>query len=267
MSFVTVEKARPHVSVITLNRPERRNALSFDLVDSLRRAIEEVGSDNDCWVAILTGAGPGFCAGFDFKDEGSPPGIEGLPDSRVAMRSIEFMSDLVPALRAMPQPVIGAINGSAYGGGMCLTLGADIRIAARSARFCDAAINNGLTGTELGVSFLLPRLIGASRANEIILSGRELDALEAERIGLVSRVVPDEQLMEIAFELGERMCGFSPHGLAMTKKVLWSNLETNSLTAAIDLENRNQMLVRQTTRNLEEAMAAWREDRVPHFTD
>jgi len=170
-------------------------------------------------------------------------------------------------MRAIPQPLIAAVNGPSYGGGMCLTLGADIRIAARSATFRGAGINNGLTGTECGVSFLLPRLIGASRANEIILSGREVDAEEAARIGLVSSVVADPELAAEALALADRMCGFSAHGLAMTKEVLWSNLETGSLKAAIDLENRNQLLVHMTTRNLDEAIRARRDGRPPVYQD
>lgn len=267
MSYVKIEKPRPHVALITLDRPERMNAMSFDLVVPLYEALRAVGADNDCWVAILTGAGRGFCSGLDLEDHGVPPGIDGLPMSRIAIRAMEFMSDLVPTLRAMPQPVIAAINGPAYGGGMCLPLGADVRIAAQSASFRAAGINNGLTGTELGVSWLLPRLIGASRAFEFILSGREIGAEEAERAGLVSRVVPDAELLPAALALAEEMCGYSPHGLAMTKKVLWSNLEAGSLTNAIDLENRNQLLVRLTTQNLEEAIRARREKRKPAYRD
>lgn len=267
MPFVTVEKPRPHVSLITLDRPERMNALSFELVEPLYQAIADVAADNDSWVAILTGRGRGFCSGLDLEDHGAPPGIDGLTMSRIAIRAMETMSNLVPALRAMPQPVIAAINGPAYGGGMCLPLGADIRIASSEARFRSAGITNGLTGTELGVGFLLPRLIGASRAFEMILSGREIDAAEAERAGLVSRVVAPDELLPAAFALAEDMCGYSPHGIAMTKKVLWSCLEAGSLTSAIDLENRNQLLVRLTTQNLEEAIHARREKRKPHYRD
>ena len=180
---------------------------------------------------------------------------------------MEYMADLVPALRAIPQPVIAAIHGPAYGGGLCLTLGADIRIAGESASFRGAGINNGLTGTELGVSYLLPRLIGGARAFEIILTGREVDAREAERIGLVSRVVPDDALLETACELAAQICAYSPHGVSMTKRALWANLEAGSLTAAIDLENRNQLLVRMTTNNLDEAVLARREGRKPEFGD
>jgi enoyl-CoA hydratase len=265
--YVTIETPRPHVRLITLNNPERLNAMSFPLVESLYAALADVGADNDCTVAVLTGAGRGFCSGMDLTDVGMPPGSDGLPISRIAIRAMAFMSDVVPAMRAIPQPLICAVNGPSYGGGMCLPLGADIRIAARSASFRGAGINNGLTGTECGVSFLLPRLIGASRANEIILTGREVGAEEAERIGLVSRIVDDDALVSAACELAGQMCGFSTHGLSMTKEVLWSNLEAGSLKAAIDLENRNQLLVRMTTQNLDEAIRARREGRPPVYED
>ena len=267
MGFVNVESPRPHVRLITLNRPERLNAMSFATVEPLYEALSQVGADNDCWVAVLTGAGRGFCSGLDLEDAGVPPGVEGLTMSRIAIRAMAYMSDLVPAMRALPQPIIAAVKGAAYGGGMCLTLGADIRIAGRSATFRGAGINNGLNGTELGISFLLPRLIGASRSSEIILSGREVGADEAERMGLVSRVVDDEALVESALDLAEQICSYSPHGVSMTKKVLWSSLELGSLEAAIDLENRNQLLVRLTTQNLEEAIRARREHRKPKFLD
>jgi len=267
MSLVTVDAPRPHVRRILLNRPERLNALSFELVDPLYQAIEAVRADNDCRAAILTGAGRGFCSGLDLEDAGMPPGIAGLPMSRIAIRAMEHMAGIVPALRALPQPVIAAVNGAAYGGGLCLALGADLRLAGESARFCAAGVNNGLTGTELGVSWILPRLIGAARAWEILLSGREVDAREAERIGLVTRTVPDAELGKAALELADRLCQLSPHGVAMTKKVLWANLESASLEQAMDLENRNQLLVRLTTQNLDEAIRARREGRPPRFLD
>ncbi|HVN84428.1 MAG TPA: enoyl-CoA hydratase-related protein [Candidatus Binatia bacterium] len=267
MSYVLIEKPQPHVSVIVMNRPERLNAMSFDTVVPLAEAIKRVGADNDTWVAIVTGAGRGFCSGLDLEDHGMPPNCDGLPMSRIAIRAMEFVSNLVPALRAMPQPVIAAVNGPAYGGGMCLSLGADIRIAGASATFRNAGINNGLTGTELGISWILPRLLGAAHAWDIILSGREVKADEALRLGLVSRIVPDADVRPTALAIAEQMCAYSPHGLAMTKKVLWSNLETGGLEAAIDLENRNQLLVRMTTQNLQEAIAARKQKRPPRFED
>jgi enoyl-CoA hydratase len=267
VSYVEVETPRPHVRVIRLNRPERLNALSFETVVPLHEAIRRVGADNDCWVALLAGAGRGFCSGLDLEEAGLPPNVAGLPMSRIAIRAMETMSGLVPALREMPQPVIAALHGAAYGGGFCLALGADIRIAGESARFRAAGINNGLTSTELGASWLLPRLVGASRAFEILLSGRELDAREAERIGLVARCVPDAELEAACLAVADGICELSPHGVAMTKKVLWSNLEGGSLAQGMDLENRNQLLVRMTTSNLDEAIRARREGRKPVYTD
>jgi enoyl-CoA hydratase len=187
--------------------------------------------------------------------------------SRIAVRAMALFADLVPRMRSLPQPVIAAVHGAAFGGGLCLAVGADVRIAGTSARFCGAGVRNGLTNTELGISWLLPRLVGASRAFDLLLTGREIDAAEADRIGLVSRVVPDETLLDEALALAERVCELSPHGVAMTKRVLWSNLETGSLHAGMDLENRNQLLVRMTTQNLDEAIRARREGRKPSFED
>jgi enoyl-CoA hydratase len=267
MSYVEIEKPRPHVSVVRLNRPERLNALSFETVVPLHDALLEVAADNDTWVVILTGAGRGFCSGLDLEDHGVPPNIAGLPMSRIATRAMAVFADLVPALRNLPQPVLGAINGPAYGGGLCLAVACDVRLAAESATFCGAGIRNGLTGTELGVSWILPRMIGAAHAFELILTGREVGAREAERIGLVSRVVPDADLLDHAQGVAEEICAHSPHGVAMTKRVLWSNLETGSLHAAMDLESRNQLLVRMTTQNLDEAIRARREGRKPSYAD
>ena len=267
MPMVLVEEPTAHVRVIRLNDPDTLNSMSFELVGDLYAALQQVRNDNACSVVVMIGEGRGFCSGLNLEEVGVPPGAEGLTLVRLAMRAMETMSNLVPTLRALPQPVIAAVNGPAYGGGLCLPLGADIRIAAEAARFRSAGVTNGLTGTELGVSYLLPRLIGASRANEILLSGRVVDALEAERIGLVSRVVPDDQILNAALELADQIDGWSTAGVAMTKQVLWDSLECGSLTSAIDLENRNQLLVRMLTQNLDEAIRARREGRKPVYKD
>jgi enoyl-CoA hydratase len=265
MALVTAPRA--DIRVITLNDPGTLNSMSFELVGALYDAIAEVAQDNACAVVILTGRGKGFCSGMNLDDVGAPPNIDGLPLSRIAIRAMEYMSGITLALRDMPQPIIAAINGPAYGGGMCLPLGCDIRLAGQSAVFRSAGITNGLAGTELGVSYLLPRLIGASRANEMILSGRVIDANEAERTGLVSRVVADEALMDEALKLAEQICGWSTNGVHMTKRVMWAGLEAGSLTAAIDCENRNQLMARMLTKNLEEAIAARDEARTPVSRD
>src|SRR5690606_36521679 len=149
MPYVEITKPRTHVSLIRLNRSERLNATSFDVMVPFREAMEEVARDNDTWVCVITGVDRGFCSGADLEDSGVPPNIDGLKLSGISLRAMEYLSDLVLAMRAMPQPVIAAINGAAVGGGMCLSLGADIRYAAESAFFRAAGINNGLTACEL----------------------------------------------------------------------------------------------------------------------
>ncbi len=266
MKLVLIDKPRPHVTVLRLNRPERLNAMSFELMTALYDAFRQVGADNATWVVVLTGEGRGFCSGLDLEDPGVIPGIDDMAVARIGMLAMAHFSRVVPALRDVPQPVIAAVNGPAYGGGMCLSLGADVRFAAASAEFNATGIVNGLTSTELGASWLLPRLIGASRANDLLLTGRKIGAAEAERIGLVSRVVADDQLLPVALEAAERMCEFSAFGLQMTKKVCWANLETASLVAAVDLEDRNQLLL-GNTENLVECIRARREKRKPVYTD
>jgi enoyl-CoA hydratase len=250
-----------------MDRPERMNSMAFELVVPLHEAFAEVARDNDAWCVILTGSGTGFCSGADTRDPAPPPGVEGLTLTRIATRAMTLIADLVPAMRRMPQPVIAAVNGAAIGGGLCLALGADIRLAAESAVFRAAGINNGLTATELGLSFLLPRAVGTSRAFEIALSGRDVSAREAAEIGLVSRAVPDERLLEEALQLADRINGWSTQGVSLTKRMLWAGLETGSLEAAIELESHTQLFVRLTTQNFEEAERARREGRKPDFRD
>ena len=266
MPLVSVEPVSPQVSVVTLDNPERLNSMSFALVTDLYAALDEVATDNDCRVVVLTGAGRAFCSGLELEQAGLPPGTDDLGRHRMGMRAMEFMGGTVPALRAIPQPIIAAVKGPAYGGGMCLTLGADIRLAGDSAVFCAAGINNGLSGSELGVSWLLPRAVGTSHSAEMLLTGKKVGAAEALRIGLVSRVVPDSDLLETALEMGEAMCAFSPFGLEQTKDTLWASLEVGSLQTAVDLENRTQLLAGHTG-NLTEATAAFREKRRPVYTE
>ena len=263
---VLVESPADHIRVIRLNRPEKLNAMSSELMQDMFDAFTAVGSDNQCWVVILIGSGRAFCSGLDLDHEGPPPGLEGLTIPQLAPRAVRHFSRVVPAMRAMPQPVICAVRGPAYGGGMCLSLGGDIRIAGESARFNSTGIVNGLSSTELGASWLLPRLIGASRAHEFMLTGRVMEAEEAERVGLVSRVVPDDALEEEALATARAIARLSPLGVSMTKRVCWSNLEIPGLEAAIELEDRNQLLL-SNTKNLDEAKRARREQRQPVYDD
>jgi enoyl-CoA hydratase len=267
MSFVLVAKPRPYVTQITLNRPERMNAMAFDVMIPFREAIEEAGRDNETRVVIITGAGRGFCSGADLESAGAIPNVDGLTRSSIALRSMALLDDVIHALRKLPQPVIGAINGPAIGGGFCLSLATDIRIAADSAYFRAAGINNGLTAAELGLSYLLPRAIGASRAFEIMLSGRDVDAAEADRIGLVSGTVPGDGLLPASLDLASRIAAFSRPGIELTKRMLWSSLDAASLAGHMDHEGLGQLYVRLTTQNFEEAVRARKEKRPPSFRD
>src|SRR5438067_2448997 len=256
MSFVEIDKPRPHVALVTLNRPERMNAMAFDVMIPLRQALETLSHDNDVRVVVLTGAGHGFCSGADLEDAGIVPNIDGLTVTSIARRALELLDDVITALRKMHQPVIGAINGAAIGGGFCLACACDIRIASDAAYFRAAGINNGLTSTELGISYLLPRAIGSSRAFDIMLSGRDVDAAEADRIGLVSRVVAGDDLLPACYELAQRIIGFSRMGVEFTKRMLWSSLDAGSLHAQMDHETHAQLFVLRTTQNCDDAMRA-----------
>jgi enoyl-CoA hydratase len=267
MSFVVIDRSRPHVTRITLNRPERMNAMAFDVMIPFREALEQVSNDNGTRVVVITGAGRAFCAGADLEDSGRLPNIQGLTRSAIARRALEILDDVVLAMRRMHQPVIGAINGAAIGGGFCLSVATDIRIAAEEAYFRAAGINNGLTASELGISYLLPRAIGSSRAFEIMLSGRDVDAAEAERIGLVSQVVPSTDLLEACYALAERIIGFSRVGVESTKRLLWASLDASSLYAHMDHEGQAQLYVRMTTENFEEAIRARKDGRKPEYRD
>jgi enoyl-CoA hydratase len=267
MSFVSIEKPRDGITLITLNRPERMNAMAFDVMIPFREALEEVSLDNSTRVVVVTGAGDAFCAGADLEDPGMVPNIENLTVTTIALRAMELLDDVIVAIRRMHQPVIAAVNGPAIGGGFCLALACDIRVASEKAFFRAAGINNGLTASELGISYLLPRAIGSSRAFDIMLSGRDVDAAESERIGLVSRTVGGEDLMDTCYALAEKIMGFSRVGVEVTKRMLWSGLEAGSLQSQMDHEGIAQLYVQLTTQNFEEAVHARKQKRPPDFKD
>lgn len=235
---ILFERSEEGVATITLNRPDRLNAISWDMVEEFHDCLTQLENDYGARVVILTGAGRGFCSGTDLKgrENEAPPTVQGL--SRRQRR----IGDVVLHLRRIPQPVIGAINGVAAGGGFSIAMACDVRIAASGARFVGSFINVGLSGGEMGSSYFLPRLIGLSRAAEILYTGREVSAEEAERIGLVSRVVSEGKLRDVALDLARTMLGKSPFGLRMTKEALNHGIDAPGLEAALALENRTQNL-------------------------
>jgi enoyl-CoA hydratase len=242
MSTVEVERPAARIAVVRLHRPEQLNALNYPLVGELYDALDAVAADDDCRVVVLTGAGRAFCAGLDLRDYGMPPEVGAHRHRHAGVSGQGFLANLTQHVHDTPQVVIAAMNGAAFGGGLALACACDLRIAARSASFCSAFIRTGMTGTDVGITCFLPRLIGAARAFDMILTGRTIDAEEAERMGLVSRIYADGELEDAALRLAQEIAAFTSFGLRRTKEVLWHNLEASSVAAAIAMENRNQEL-------------------------
>jgi enoyl-CoA hydratase len=254
------------VRVLTLNRPDRLNAMTAELCEALHEELGAIAADRACRAVVLTGAGRGFCAGLDLQGYGRAPANDGTDDARDRLANQEHMSRLVLRLRATPQPVIAAVNGPAAGFGFALALGSDIRYAASSAVFRAAFLNIGVSNCDMAVSWLLPRLIGASRSHELMLTGRRVDAEEAERIGLVAEVVDDDALLARAVEGAEQVAALSPWGVRLTKQGMWTALELPSEQAAVEYEDRQQIVATYGTA-VPEAIGAFLERRPAEFAD
>ena len=242
MADVDLTFPREGIALLTLNRPESLNAMTSEMVEMLHLRLDEIAGNRHVRVVVLTGAGRGFCAGLDLGGYGTAPGYEwkGAVEKGLAVQ--KHIASLIPHLRSLPQPVIAAVNGPASGGGFALVLGSDIRLAASSARFNAAFIRIGLSACDIGTSWLLPRLVGAARAQELMLTGRLFDAAEALNMGLVTSVMAGEDLLEAAYAKAEEVMLNTPLGVALTKEGMWSALEIPGLQAAIDMENRQQIM-------------------------
>ncbi len=251
---------------ITLHRPDRLNAMTCEMIDMLVDEIERIHFDPEVRVVIVTAAGRGFCSGADLSGTGRPRnmpiGIEaGSP--QYARYFLQQMERIPKGLRALPQPVICAVNGVAAGAGYSLALACDMTIAAQSARFVNA-IHNAATGCEFGMSYLLPRAVGLQKAAEILFTQRPVGSEEAERIGLVLKTVPDEALMDEALALARDMIVNVPLGLWVTKQALWANQSAGSLDAAIEFEHRG-VYIAQASEDAREKLASYLEKRPPVF--
>lgn len=258
---VTLERLEGDILVARLNRPDRMNAMNRDMFDDLESLCAALNRDRTARVLIITGAGSAFCAGYDLADAEELPALTamGMLDLQ------ESAGRAIAGIRALRIPVIAAVNGAAAGGGMSLTLVADIRLAGESAKFNAAFVRIGLSAGDLGLSWLLPRLIGLGPAAEITFTGRVVRAPEAERLGLVNRIVPDERLLAEAIELAAAIVRNSPAGVRMSKRALLANQEINSFEAAMELENRGQTLLTRGE-DMPEALTAFTEGRPARFT-
>ena len=243
----TLELDRPcdGVAVVRLNRPERLNAINEAMQTELSQALSELAVDRSVHAVVLTGSGRGFCAGVDVRDFG-PSMVAADAPALQRMGFQERMAALAQAVRALPQPVVAAVNGPCVGAGLALCLAADIRICSATASFGNAAILLGLSGAEMGMSYHLPRIVGTSVAADWMLTGRTVSATEADRRGLVSELVDPDRLDERAVELASLVASHSPLGVQLTKRALQINTDAASLNAALELENRNQVISHAT---------------------
>lgn len=269
MKYKALEfERRGAIGLVTMNRPERLNALSLELINELRDFFGSLRDDFKTRVVIIQGKGRAFCAGLDLNEWNEKFSVEHeFGDVQYAYHVIQQpIADISVRIRRAPQPVIAAVRGHSAGAGFSIALASDVRIAGESARFNAAYIRIGLSGCDIGSSYFLPRLIGLLRAAEYLLTGRFMDAATAERFGLVSRVVPDDQVEAAALELAEEMCAISPYGLRMTKETLNQNIDAPSLEHAIELENRTQILC-SLTEDAKEGPRAFIEKRAPVYRD
>jgi enoyl-CoA hydratase len=252
------------VRLLRLNRPERLNAFTREMVADFNRTLDALATDDTCRALIITGTGRGFCSGQDVAaaDERNRQAPSGLVER---LHWQEQFAAMGARLRALPQVVVAAVNGPCVGAGMAIALAADVRIVSHSACFLPGAVRLGLTAGESGISYLLPRLIGASRAFEILLTGRAVDSEEAFKIGLAAQLVDDAALLNAATEWVRGALANSPFAVRHTKRVLWENLDAASFQSAIELENRSQILASMTD-DYREATAAFTEKRTARFT-
>ncbi|MFY1621073.1 enoyl-CoA hydratase/isomerase family protein [Micromonospora sp. WMMD736] len=238
--LVLIERPEAGIAIIRLNRPSRKNCLTMELITAFHAVLDEIDSDEDCRVVILTGAGRSFCAGADYElvDLVSPRlhGVEGVT------RSINWNADLVLRMQGLRQPVIAAIDGDAAGGGFALALGADIRVSSHDARFCVAFTKIGLAGAEMGLSYTLPRVIGPTAAFEMMLTSRIMAADEAFRLGLTLAPVDVDQLLPTALGIARQIASKSPYAIHQTKAMLWRHLAATDIRSVIDAESKIQVL-------------------------
>ena len=231
------------VGVITLNRPERLNALSVEMTTAITDAFAEMDSERNARVVVLHGSGRGFCAGADVKGDGAQaPDSEGRGRVGATYRAQEHLANMVLAVHECQKPVIAVAHGASVGGGLALALAADMRVATPDTRFGAVFHNLGLSAADVGVSWLLPRAVGPTRTAELMLSGRIFSGTEATEWGMVNRLVDEADLMDAALELAALVTRNSEYGVWMSKKGLWLGMDAPSLRHAIELENRTQVL-------------------------
>lgn len=259
---ITVEESGP-VDWLTLNRPDALNALNKPMVEELHDYFQRLYHRPERRIVVLKAAGRAFCAGLDMSET---PGVPQDTPVRETLAYQVAIRDIIRAMRRCPQPIIALVQGAACGGGFSLALAADIRIGGESLKMNAAYIRIGLGGCDIGSSYFLPRLVGVSVASELLLTGRFIHAERALRVNLVSEVVPDDQLTAAAVPYIEEMLATAPLGLRMTKEALNIAIDAPGLDAVLTLEDRQQVLLGQTSDH-QEAVQSFLEKRAPVYSD
>ena len=274
---ITFELRDDGLGILTLNRPDRLNAISFQMTEDLHELLDHLMVNLDCRVLIMKGAGTrAFSAGLDLKESAilesrkKPDRFKKFQylDVPEAIKSKMYfqwrISQIVVKMRKISQPIIALIHGPASGGGFAFCMASDVRIASKEARFNNAFIKIGVSGADIASSYFLPRLIGLSRASEILYTGRFFEAEEAEKIGFVSKVVDEEKLLDAGIELAKDMLNKSPLGLRMTKEAINLTLDAPSLETMIQLENRTQVVC-SSSKDAVEGVSSFFEKRDPNY--
>ncbi|WP_199254120.1 enoyl-CoA hydratase/isomerase family protein [Mycolicibacterium mengxianglii] len=261
MTAVELHTVESGIACVTLNRPDKLNAIDGALLDGLDAAMDELET-GAYRVAILTGAGRGFCAGADLSGTGQPWVHPAKAPFKTSYDGQVRLADQLTRLYELPIPVIAAVNGAAVGGGLAYALHCDIRIASEQARFGSVFIKAGFSSLDMGTSYLLPKIVGAGVARELMLTGRIIDAAEAHRVHLVYEVVAPQDLMAAALRKAREIGANNAFGVWQTKTGLNVALDAASLRHAKELENRTQILTGFTNNPMEAAMAL-REKRQP----
>jgi enoyl-CoA hydratase len=265
MALVEVRTGDHAVTVVEMNDPARYNALTDPMVTALKETFAALRRDRGTRVIVLAARGKGFCSGANMTgdDDLGENSRDRGPVGLIQMAQ-EHLAELMLAIRETPQPVIAAVHGGAVGGGFALALACDLRVVSDDAFLPSHFIRVGLSSCDVGTSYMLPRIVGVTRAAELMLTGRRVAAIEAERIGLVNRIVNRDELLDAACELGSSITANSEYGVYMTKLGLWANVDAPSLRHAMELENRTQVLG-CFTGNMTEAGRAFVERRDPEW--
>jgi enoyl-CoA hydratase/carnithine racemase len=264
------------IGILTLNRPDRLNAISFQMEEELHSLFDSLMTNLDCRVIILRGNGRAFCAGTDLQEalnlnvKKVPEGYEkyyvlNTPEPLKKKLYHQWrISQIYVKMRKISQPIICMVHGAAVGGGFGFAMASDIRIATENVKFINGSINLGLTGADVGGSYFLPRLIGISRASEILYTGRDVGSKEAEEIGLILKIVDKDDLMDSALEIANELLSKSPLGLRMTKQAINLTMDSPSLETILQLENTS-IVLSFCSKDMNEGSAAFMQKRRPNY--